>query len=167
MKKLLALTLSLLTLAAGLTACKEEYKTKTYEKDDFSIVMSDNFHENTTDFRDDFTYYFESAMSMAAVIKEEFSLFEEAGYTPEAITLTQYAELVILTGGLEESKVKEEDGLTYFTYLYEDAGITYYYMVFVYKGSDAFWTVNLACVEGQKEDFIPRFKEWAASVQVD
>ena len=164
MKKLIALTLTLLTLLGAMASCDESEKTKTYTKDGFSITMNDEFYEKELIA---YTYYLESPGAIMTALKEEFTLLQDAGLTPDAVNLKQYAELVILANNSDTSDVVEEDGLTYFTYTAEVTGKTFYYMCFVYKSADAFWSVNLACLDAQKDDYTPKFKEWAKSVVID
>ena len=113
-----------------------------------------------------YTYYLESPDAIMAALKEEFTLFEGLGVSVSDVSLKDYAEMVILANEAETSDVTEEDGLTYFTYQGEANGKTFYYMCFVFKGTDAFWSVNLAYLDSAKDDFTPNFKEWAKSITV-
>ena len=164
MKKWIALTLALLMLAGCMIACEKEEKSKTYTTDGFSITMNDEFYEKELIA---YTYYLESPGAIMAALKEDFSLIESAGFTPTSVTLKQYAELIILAHDTDASDVVEEDGLTYFTYDADVSGKSFYYMCFVFKGADSFWSVNLACLTNQKDEYEPKFKEWAKSIVID
>ncbi len=162
MKKMTTLVLALLMLVGCFTGCLGE-STATYTKDSFSITMDDQFYEKEMLA---YTYYLESPDAIMTALKEEFTLFEQIGLSASDISLKDYAELVILANSADTSDVTEEDGLTYFTYQAEATGKTFYYMCFVYKGTDAFWSVNLACLADAKDDFTPTFMEWAKTVTV-
>ena len=99
--------------------------------------------------------------SIVVMLKEEFTLFEEAGY--EDMTLSEYADLVIQANSLSAER-KEEEGLTCFTYEKEQNGKNFEYYATVFKGPDAYWLIQFACETKNFDDFLPDFQKWAKSV---
>jgi hypothetical protein len=79
--------------------------------------------------------------SMAIILKEYFADFAAFAMDANAMTLTDYAQLVISVGGLD-SMVNERNGVTYFTYSTD----THSYFSTVFKGTDAFWLVQFAAL---------------------
>ncbi len=138
---------------------------KTFSKSGISITLTDEFYEK--DYIS-YTVYLESPDALVAVVKEDFSLFTEIGISTD-ISLKDYAEMAILANQFNDiaSDIVEEDGLTYYTYESEEDGDTYYYACYVFRGTDAYWLVNMACFADRKDDFQPKFNEWAKSVVVD
>lgn len=164
MKKITSVFLCLLMLVGcfALTSCSES--TKTYSKSGFSITMSDDFVEKELVA---YTYYLESTTAIMTALKEDFSTFEAVGVSTD-ISLKEYAELIVTANALDSNtEITESDGLTYFTYEKDVSGKSFFYVCYVFKGSNAFWSMNLACETSNKDEFTPKFNEWAKSVTVE
>ena len=104
-----------------------------------SITLTDEFTEKDLVSA---TVYFESMDAIVTGLKEEFSTLEAAGLTKDS-TVEDYAKAVT-TNNQKDSKIKTEDGLTYFTYTSDVNGKTYFYIATMYKSNDAFWLFNLS-----------------------
>ncbi|MBQ8288010.1 MAG: hypothetical protein IJX76_04465 [Clostridia bacterium] len=170
MKKIITLTLALLMLVGCFTGCSVIEglfgpSSKTFSTEGFSITMTDEFYEKE---HISYTYCLESPDALLAVVKEKFDAYADFGISLEDMTITEYADLVIEANMItDNTPVTEEDGLTYFTYESEEDGKNFYYVCYLIKGSDAFWIVNLACLADAKDDYTPKFEEWAKSIKVD
>ena len=104
-----------------------EPEEKEFSKEGATITLTDEFTEKDLVSQ---TAYYESMDSIVVMLKEEFTLFEEAGY--EDMTLSEYADLVIQANSLSAER-KEEEGLTCFTYEKEQNGKNFEYYATVFS----------------------------------
>lgn len=163
MKKITSIFLVLLMLVGCVSFASCGESTTTYTKDSFSITMPTGFYEKEMVA---YTYYLESSTAIMTALKEDFTLFQQAGISTD-ISLKEYAQLIMVNGALDANTVvTEEDGLTYFTYEKEVSGKSFYYVCYVFKGTDAYWSMNLACETSNKDTYSPQFNEWAKTVTV-
>ena len=77
-------------------------------------------------------------------------------------TLSDYADAVLS----EDMERKEADGVLYIEYDYtdEETKESFYYLVSLYKGPDAFWMVTFATFRENAIRLRPSFLQWAKSV---
>ena len=154
----------ILTLMACFTlvicGCSCFNKTKTYSAHGMSITMSDDFYEKNLVSA---TYYLESSDSIMIAIKEEFQ-----EVLPESTTIEEYTDMVLENNYLNtniNSRANEE--YKYFTYEKTVSGKEFFYLATTHKTADAFWLIQFACVEDDKDDFEDKFLEWADSITFD
>ena len=65
-----------------------------------------------------------------------------------------------------EQGVGKWDKFAYFVYEKEVSGKEFYCTAVVYKADDAFWLVNFACEDKNKEEYSEKFIDWASTVEV-
>lgn len=161
MKKIISLLMCALMLVS-LASCNN-ITEEVFTKDGFSITLTSEYRER--EFENYFVSY-DSKNILVAVIKEPFSAFENFG----DYTLTQYADLMKLNctkDNITPSDVTEKDGVTYFEYsFFNKDGVSYKYLTAMYKGDDAFWTVQFAATLSDYEGFKVQMLEFAKSVDV-
>ena len=80
------------------------------------------------------------------------------------MTLTDYTE-AILANNDKDLPISVDDGIVSFSFEESIGGIIQSYYVCVYRGSDAFWTIQFICEQGQKAQLDASMKEWAKSVR--
>ncbi len=101
-------------------------------------------------------------------MKEPFYSINAAGYSPQSMTLSDYARIVKNNNHLSTS-IQTKDGLTYFewTAKHPSQNVDFSYMGVVFKSDDAFWLVQFGTYshlyDGYKDDFI----KWAKSVEFE
>ncbi len=139
-----------------------EASDKKFTVDKMSITLTSDFKAQELA---GFTaaYVDEKNVVMAFIIQEKFSIAE--GF--EDWTLDQYAQA--LKGNITSSNVSEtktENGITYFDYEFTNTelNVKYYYYTSVFKSSDSFWTVQLACLAEDKAELKSVLAEYAKSV---
>lgn len=160
--KLICLSLMLFLVAGcSLTSLFKE-STKTYTVNGISVTMNDSFYEKDLVSQ---TAYLESQNAIFTALKEEFTELEAVGITKDS-TLKDYAEAVKAANSFT-GNIIEKDGLVYFTYEKDISGKSFFYLATVYKTDDAFWLVNFACESKNKEEFEPKFIEWAKTVEFE
>ncbi len=161
MKKIISLLMCALILIS-LAACNN-VTDELFEKDGFSINLTSEFLEK--EYENYFVSY-DSKNILVTVIKEPFSALEGFG----DYTLSQYADLMKLNctkDNIAPSDVTEKEGVTYFEYsFFNKEGTSYKYLTAMYKGDDAFWTVQFATPLSEYEGFKIQILEFAKSVDV-
>lgn len=161
MKKIITAALALI-LAISMTACGlVSANEKTFESNGLKITLNDSFKENESAAYD---VVFESAYSAFFALKESFEMLDAL----EDYTLEEYAGLVALANESKtEEGFKEQDGLLCLEYTYhdEEANADYAYLTTVFKGPDAFWTVQFACEADKFEDLKPDFMKWFKTIE--
>ena len=160
MRKTIATTISLSLLCLLLASCGQP-QDKTFEKAGMSITLTDPFSENDAAA---FTAYYSSLDAMVTALKEEFTLFEQAGLNPE-MSLAQYGEIVMLGNGVE-STIEETDGVNYFIYEKQANGKDITYLATLSRGADAYWLIQFACESKNFDTMQAQFIDWAKTIQV-
>ncbi len=160
MKKLISVLMSLLLLFC-LVSCGEPAEEE-FSKDGLTITLTDSFRETHYE---NYTACYESSSAAVFAIKESFDLLDGL----EDYTLEQYAELVKTSNSSKmPSEITNVDELTTFEYSFynteEDA--TFKYFTVVYKGVDAFWTIQFCCDQEDYEILKSEFIKYAKSVNV-
>ena len=134
---------------------------KTFTADGLTITLTAAFEPQEYE---GFTQCYEGSGTAVMALKEEFSLISGFG----DYSLEEYGLLVIESNGLEDTALKLNENVTYFTYTTDlGDGDVYFYMAAVYKGSDAFWLIQFAAPAAQQEKYESQFLEWASSVVVE
>lgn len=159
MKKILCCLLVVLFLFS-LTACGGE-SAKEFTSNGMTVTLTDAFQETNYE---GYTVCYESKDVAVFVLKESFSIQEGFG----DLSLDDYAELVYAANASKNpSAVAKEDGLTVmeYSFLNQQENQTYSYYSAMFKGTDAFWLVQFACVEDKYEAKRDTFVEWAKTVE--
>lgn len=160
MKKSISVLMSLLLLFC-LASCGEPAE-EVFSKDGLTITLTDSFRETNYE---NYTACYESSNTAVFALKESFDLLEGL----EDYTLDQYAELVKNANSSKmPSEITETEGLTAFEYSFynTDQDATFKYFTVVYKGVDAFWTVQFCCDKEDYEILKSEFIKYAKSVNV-
>lgn len=132
-------------------------ESKTFEKDGFSILLTDRFGEQESELG--FDAYYVSDFCGVMVLKEAFSLEEGL----EDRTLEQYTQNVMENNGHSDLEMQNKDGLYFYRYTRNNrCGYS-----FSYKGSDAFWIVQFVCNASDEAALKDFFLLCAASVTVE
>ena len=158
MKKLICLLLLAVTLFS-FASCSR--RPEDFKAADMTITLTRDFDPSPLP---GFTACYHSKRVMVMIMKEPFSIKEGFRH----MTLAEYAQSVRANNESKNpSEVKEEDGLTYFSYVYSDAerGKTYVYLCFTYKSIDGFWLVQFATPEKHADKYRDDIFGWAKSVR--
>lgn len=159
MKKILCCLLVVLFLFS-LTACGTA-SPKEFTSNGMTVTLTDAFKEASYE---GYTVCYESKDVAVFVLKESFSIQEGFG----DLSVDDYAELVYTANASKNpNAVAKEDGLTVmeYSFLNEQENKTYSYYSAMFKGTDAFWLVQFACVEENYEAKRDTFVEWAKTVE--
>lgn len=152
----------LLALLLVFTGCGIKLaKEKTFSKAGMSITLTDQFAE-----KDIVTYTatYQSNRYLVFALKEEFSLFEDAGLSAD-MSLEEYADLIAYNNGIE-MELKEQQGVTYFEYEKTANGKELSYFAVIARGADAYWLIQFACEEEDYAKSQELFLKWAKTIQV-
>lgn len=145
-------------LNSGLLS-QDQGEPATFTEKGMTITLTDAFEMTTYD---GFDVCYESREAVVFALKESFSLAEGL----ENYTLAEYGGLIIEGNGMTGVELQTADGLTWFEYSYEDSETddAYFYYAVIYKTDDAFWMIQFAAEQSQREEYAPLFAEWAKSV---
>lgn len=163
MKRLLTAALALILLSSCLLCgCSLfEASPKTFSKAGMSITLTDRFSEKEYV---SFTSVYDSQYVAVFVLKEEFSLLEDAGLSVgRNSTAEAYANLIIQLNNLNVAP-EEKDGFLTYTYQKDVNGDNYTYYAFVFKSEDAFWTFQFTTKTDQFEDQESNILTYAKSI---
>lgn len=168
MKKVISLCL-LVVLSLSLVGCffGPAYKSeeKTFTADGISLTLTSAFVETDVAEEQGYLVTYVAWEASVFVLKESFSLAPGI----ESNSLSWYASLVrTANADKNPSAVANEDGLTIIEYTFynEEEDKEYSYFTSMYKGTDAYWTVQFVCVTDKYEEYRPYFVTWAKSVNV-
>ena len=166
MKKIVLLTALLLSISFLLCGCLLDImfipdessigQAKKFEKDGFSILLTDKFTEEESQMG--FDAYFVADFCGVVVLKEEFTL--EEGLAEKS--LEEYTTSVIANNGYTNITPQTKDGL----WFYERTTDSSYAQSYCYKGSDAFLVVQFLCNPSDAQTLGDTFYLWAQSVEV-
>lgn len=137
-------------------------KPKDFSAAGMTITLTEEFSESNVVSQ---TAVYQSQKVIVTVLKEEKSLFAQAGVSSD-MSLRDYAQMVITANALDE-EVYETDGLVCFDYDKEANGKELNYFASVYKGADAYWLVQFCAEEDDYDDMLDEFKKWAKSVKFE
>lgn len=136
---------------------------KTFSCEGLQITLTKAFSEMKD--AAGFTMGYASKDAVVLGLKESFSLMEGL----ENYTLQEYGQLVLQANGMTDRSLLEKDGITYFTYDYDNTEVNeqYRYVSCLYKGTDAFWLVQFAVETEDYPEYEDDIFRWAESVSFD
>ena len=132
---------------------------KSFEVDGMTITMIDAMKSEEIE---EYDAVFFSNRASVFVLKEAFDLEPDF----KKFTLMEYGELMEEANELDVDW-KTENGLTYCEYTAKEGLDTYHYFTVIYKGPDAFWTVQFIAEKADIDTYRPLFINWAKSVTFD
>lgn len=112
------------------------------------------------------TLYLESQNAIFCALKESFTDLSVLNITSEN-SIEDYAEVVKNTNHLSAELKTDENNLTYMDYEKTVTGRNFFYRAYFFKGTDAFWLCQFACLETNKDSETSNFVEWANTIVVD
>ena len=160
--KILILAVVFVLIATSLAGCFGPSE-KVFSKAGMSITLDSGFREKEYVSH---TVCYDSKDVAIFVLKEEFNLFENMDIDAAALSLNEYAEIVIANHSVE-ADVQTKDGLTYFKYNRTANGKEYTYSAYVYKTDDAFWLIQFATEQDEFDQNAERIEGFAKSVKFD
>ncbi len=159
MKKI-AILMAALMLTLSLASCGLMGE-KTFTVDNLSITVEGFFTEQNG-LNEAYDLILISPDAGVMILKETFTELTSAALDTN-MSVKEYAEIVMTSNSLT-GEPTEEDNLTYFTYTAESEGTEFTYMGFCFRGTDAFWLVQIYCSSADYETKKPEMMEWAKSV---
>ncbi len=159
MKKI-AILMAVLMLTLSLASCGL-MGPKTFTVDDLSITVKGFFTEQNG-LNEAYDLILISPDAGVMILKETFTELTSAALDTN-MSVKDYAKIV-MTSNVLEGTPTEEDGLTYFTFTETVDGTEFTYMGFCYRGTDAYWLVQIYCPSADYEAKKPEMMEWAKSV---
>lgn len=133
---------------------------KVFTDSGITITLTDDFQKVEMD---GFEGCYGSTKVSVFVLKEQFDALQGLG----ELTLTDYAELVIETNGLENTEAFEKEGLVCFEYEADTGDGIYSYFATVHRGEDSFWMVQFATLKKNYDKYFDSFVKWAGSVKLE
>ena len=144
MKKIVSILLALCAIL-NLSACKTT--DKVFSTYGMEITLTSEFKEAKAD---GYTAAYESDDIAVLILKQKFSDFPNGS----RMTLSDYATMVCVKHTSKKPSkpvlVDEKYYIMEFTLVSEENNVTYQHFVAMFKGVDAFWTVQIVC---DKDDY--------------
>ncbi|MBP3666207.1 MAG: hypothetical protein J6K29_04050 [Clostridia bacterium] len=159
--KRIALVMAALMLILSLASCGLLGGEKTFTVDSLTITVKGMFSEQN-ELNEEYDLILISPKAGVMILKETFAEFEEVNLDTD-MSVKEYAQIV-MKGNQLTGAPTEEDGQTYFTYTAESDGTEFTYMGFCFRGTDAYWLVQMYCPTEDFETIKPDFMTWAKSV---
>lgn len=145
---------------AALFIPKKEVKEKKFSSDGMEITLTDEFEKDAAE---NYTAVFSSKDAAVFVLKEPFTLAEKF----DERTADQYADMMIGSNGLGGvEKFDDGDAIRWeHDYTNPETGRVYRCRTYVYKTSDAFWTVQFATLKEKSKDYAEKIDKWAGTIE--
>lgn len=132
-------------------------KEKTFTESEFSITLTNRFDPETDR---DFIAVYEADEAVVWISKETFASLGEYG----SISVTEYNEIIQAgTEAPSKTEVRTVEGLCYYDHTIDADGEELTCRVFAYKGSDAFWLVQIATFTEDAKEMEADIMAWAKS----
>ncbi len=157
--------IGIMAITGVLPAFRTAASDKTFSGNGYAVTLTDDFNPAIYA---GFEALYESNDSAVYISKETFASYPKLA----ALTVSAYAEdLAVLieqdADFTTRTNIHTEAGLTYFDYTVDEDVKAHAYRVFIFKGSDAFWTLQvvtpIAAFENMEDDMM----EWAKSFRAD
>ncbi len=133
-------------------------KPKTFTSHGMNITLTSEFTEDDVP---GFDQCYSSKTTVVCILKDPFTLAPGL----EDCTLEEYAQLVLESNNKTQLPIREQDGITYFTFENNgDDGKLYFYFCTVHKSGDAFWTIQFATPASNRDKLQDQFLDWAGTV---
>lgn len=159
MKKIISLLLVAVILVS-MTSCMTA-SPKDFTCEGMTVTLTNRFKETQYE---GYTICYGSPDVMVIVLKESFSL--QAGL--DQMTLDEYANFVLQANASKSpSEITKHEGFQSMEYDFfnENENKTYSYFSTMFKGPDAFWLVQFACLEQDYEANKDMFLTYANSIK--
>ena len=139
-------------------------RSKTFTVDDMSITLTGHFNKD----KDAKNY-------TAAYASEDVAVFVNRDFFTQSKdmdtwTTEDYLDVIITMYstryGFDIVGVNKDSGIPFFTYTgaSHSNGQAYIHCVYAYKTDDAFWTVEFAIAESNRDAYLDKISEWAHTV---
>jgi len=148
--------IALLLCAVMLLACGCSAKAKTFTASGMTIELTEDFTEKDML---GFTAVYQSDDVLVFALKEEFEILGDE------MNLDEYAQLVLDANKLDED-IKHEGEHTYFSFEKTVSGKDMTYTAVVFKGEDAYWMIQFACLTSDYAKLEDTIFGYASSVEV-
>lgn len=152
----LRITALLLAACLLLGGCAPKNQTVTVE--DLTITVPGNYQDYTgRDFTGSYTFAYGCQDISLMGLREEFALYSQR------YDLAEYLELLLTASGADIQK-QEIEGIPGYTFTAENQGKTYEYLAAVYMTEDAYWLVQIGCLQENFEKNQAAFREILTSI---
>ncbi len=144
------------------TPAEQIVKEKSFTSNGLSITLTEDFVKSS---QPGYTVCYDSESVAVIALKESFSL--QAGI--KDWTLEHYADLVKSSNAAHSPSTPKKVGdrmVMEYTFYNSETKITYHYYTCMYKGSDAFWTIQFVCNVNEIAQHKADMVKWADSVRV-
>ena len=130
-------------------------KPQTFSSADYSITLTNTFDKKNYS---GFHATYERYDALVMISKETFTELGEYA----SLSVAEYND-IIRTSNTASGKtaLQSKDGLCYFDYTADVDGDNFSYRVFAFKGSDAFWLVQIAVLTEDMSAMEADIMEWA------
>ena len=140
-------------------------QTFTSQYMDLSVTLTNQFSVYQSN--NDYYYLYTNTDMLFMAERASFQLLENVGWDTDSTTADTYAQAIIAGNNLNSSLVSDgENNLVYFDYTSNVQGVSYYYLAFSFKGTDAFYLCQFSCKASESESNYDQFMLWAKTIVI-
>lgn len=137
------------------------FGSETFTGEGYSITLPGRFFETEDD---TFNAVYQSSSAVVMLYEETFADYPSI----QNATPRYYARLMKDNVSYPSTDITEtEDGLIYFDYTAAPGNYDFTYRVFVFKGSESFWTVQISVPSEDMAGMESKIMEWARSFELE
>ena len=137
--------------------------TKSFACGNVTLTLTEDFEETSVEGQDG--AYLSSNVGVT-VLSQTNEELDNLGYNSSTMTAKDYAQAIIDSNEQNTEGVKEEDGLTTYTYNASSTNYNFTYQAYIFKTADAFYMVQFYCISSDYEEMAPTFAQWAKAITI-
>ena len=145
------------------TTTKPADTNKTFTCGDVTLTLTKDFEETTVEGQD--AAYLSNNMGVT-VLSQTRDELTALGYNGSEMTAKEYAQLIIDSNEQTVDEIKEENGLTYYTYNASSTNYNFTYQAYLFATADEIYMVQFYCISSDYETCAPMFAQWASQIVV-
>lgn len=137
--------------------------SKTFVCGDVTLTLDNTFEESEVAGQD--AAYMSDSIGVT-VLSQSRSELTQLGYKGDTMTTAEYAALIIEANELNSEGVKEDNGLTTYTYTASTTNYNFTYQSYILENDENFYMIQFYCVSGEYALNAPSFSQWASQIVI-
>lgn len=171
LKKSMSLLLAVAAIFCIFTGCVNKENSKVFTKDGYSITLTDEFVDNSSQsVAADYDFFYSSDYGAVAMVKQSISDLIDMGY--DEVNELDYAKLLVEEYSTSsrtittDANISSVTNLANFSFTASNAGQSFYYYVVVHKNSTHYFITTFYCFNNDKDTYQSKFEEWSKTITI-